>query len=161
MTSELDCCVCTDMFTNPVSLGCNHVLCKQCWDHIRSRNMTSTCPLCRSTDLTPGRPCVELEDIVRNTGRHRPCGKLVTDTNLRAHESACAPCWDLCVQTLHNEVKNMMAVLLRAKAESIVAERRNKRKIDECEELQRSNDSLRRELSHNNERESRRKRRLE
>ena len=145
-----------NMFTNPIRLGCRHMLCKKCWKAIRETNKVE-CPLCRRPDTTNGTPCTEIEVIVQNTGRMRVCGNSVTDVNLSAHERECKACWQECMDL---KMKTMMTTVLKTKAKMLVLERRNKRKNDECEELKRSNQDLRRKLSHNEEREQRRKRRL-
>jgi hypothetical protein len=156
--SDLNCCVCMHMFTNPIRLKCNHVLCRQCWMDIRNTKKLR-CPLCRSPDSTHGRPHLEIDEIVRTTGRTRVCGKAVSDNNLRTHESTCKDCWKVCVETIQTELKRVMTTVLRTKAELLVSERRNKRKIDECNDLRRSNDDLRRKLIKNDERTDRRRRR--
>jgi hypothetical protein len=158
-TSDVTCCVCISMFTNPVSLQCNHVLCRQCWAHIKQTTKTSMCPLCRQEDHSDGRACREMDEIVRNTGRPRACGGHVTDNNLRAHESKCGPCWEVCVDSIRDQVKDAMVTIMKLKAELVVAKRVIKRKHDECESVKDSYDALCREHEHNDERERRRRRR--
>jgi hypothetical protein len=127
---------------------------------IRRNGNNPVCPLCRRPDTTEGQSCPEMNEIVKRTVRQRDCGNLVSDVNLRDHESTCAVCWKICVDAIQTELKNVLATVLMKSAELEVEKRRNKRKIDECDELKRSNDDLRRILSHNEQREARRRRRF-
>ncbi|XP_065150251.1 E3 ubiquitin-protein ligase TRIM39-like [Paramisgurnus dabryanus] len=49
LTEELQCCVCLDVFSDPVSTPCGHNFCriclKQCWDNSQIYN----CPYCKET----------------------------------------------------------------------------------------------------------------
>ncbi|XP_035809959.1 E3 ubiquitin/ISG15 ligase TRIM25-like [Amphiprion ocellaris] len=45
---ELLCCICLDVFTDPVTIPCKHSFCKNCITQHWTLNVRNTCPMCRS-----------------------------------------------------------------------------------------------------------------
>lgn len=58
MNQERECCVCYEINNCP-ELSCNHIVCQECYDQLRSNN----CPLCRTPfrDINPN-PLFESEE---------------------------------------------------------------------------------------------------
>uniref|UniRef100_A0AAQ5XJD0 RING-type domain-containing protein n=1 Tax=Amphiprion ocellaris TaxID=80972 RepID=A0AAQ5XJD0_AMPOC len=42
------CCICLDVFTDPVTIPCKHSFCKNCITQHWTLNVRNTCPMCRS-----------------------------------------------------------------------------------------------------------------
>uniref|UniRef100_A0A3Q4GX95 RING-type domain-containing protein n=1 Tax=Neolamprologus brichardi TaxID=32507 RepID=A0A3Q4GX95_NEOBR len=46
------CCICLDVFTDPVSIPCGHNFCKNCITEYWDMNVTCQCPMCKETFYT-------------------------------------------------------------------------------------------------------------
>ena len=62
LEEECSCCICLEYFTDPVSLHCGHVGCRNCLEAVFQPNLgqsrsapTITCPICRSVHFFKGR----------------------------------------------------------------------------------------------------------
>ena len=63
LEEECSCCICLEYFTDPVSLYCGHVGCRNCLEAVLQPNLgqsrstppTITCPICRSVHFFKGR----------------------------------------------------------------------------------------------------------
>ncbi|KAL1254791.1 hypothetical protein QQF64_017020, partial [Cirrhinus molitorella] len=49
LTDELQCCICLDVFTDPVSTSCGHNFCKSCLNKHWDNSQTCSCPYCKKT----------------------------------------------------------------------------------------------------------------
>ncbi|KAI2664997.1 E3 ubiquitin-protein ligase TRIM17 [Labeo rohita] len=49
MTEELQCSICLDVFTDPVSTPCGHNFCKTCLNKYWNNSQTCNCPYCKET----------------------------------------------------------------------------------------------------------------
>ncbi|KAI2653130.1 E3 ubiquitin-protein ligase TRIM39 [Labeo rohita] len=49
LTEELQCCICLDVFTDPVSTPCGHNFCKTCLKKCWDNSQTCNCPYCKET----------------------------------------------------------------------------------------------------------------
>ncbi|XP_073697592.1 E3 ubiquitin-protein ligase TRIM35-like [Garra rufa] len=63
LEDELSCPVCTELFSDPVLLGCGHSFCRQCINDHWTSSKTRTCPVCRQ--VSPQEPVSNL--CLRNT----------------------------------------------------------------------------------------------
>ncbi|KAM9310033.1 uncharacterized protein KZ484_025983 [Pholidichthys leucotaenia] len=66
------CCICLDVFTDPVSLLCGHNFCKACLSRLWADANPCKCPLCKETFNRGLKLCIniELRDIVENFKTH-------------------------------------------------------------------------------------------
>ncbi|XP_041738048.1 nuclear factor 7, ovary-like [Coregonus clupeaformis] len=48
LSDHLCCSICTDIFTDPVSLSCQHTFCKRCLEQILEAGLRPRCPECRA-----------------------------------------------------------------------------------------------------------------
>uniref|UniRef100_A0A673YHK5 Uncharacterized protein n=1 Tax=Salmo trutta TaxID=8032 RepID=A0A673YHK5_SALTR len=48
LTDHLCCAICTEIFTDPVSLSCQHTFCKRCLEPTLEAGLTPRCPECRA-----------------------------------------------------------------------------------------------------------------
>ncbi|XP_050985576.1 zinc-binding protein A33-like [Labeo rohita] len=49
LTGELQCSICLDLFTDPVSTPCGHNFCKSCLNQCWNNSQTYNCPFCKET----------------------------------------------------------------------------------------------------------------
>ncbi|XP_073709152.1 E3 ubiquitin-protein ligase TRIM21-like [Garra rufa] len=49
LTDELQCCICLDVFTDPVSTSCGHNFCQTCLNKHWDTSQTCSCPYCKTT----------------------------------------------------------------------------------------------------------------
>ncbi len=49
LSEELQCSICMDLFTDPVSTPCGHNFCKSCLNQCWDNSQTYNCPACRTT----------------------------------------------------------------------------------------------------------------
>ncbi|XP_058864875.1 tripartite motif-containing protein 16-like isoform X1 [Acipenser ruthenus] len=68
---QLTCCICLDIFTNPVSTPCGHNFCMECIGRHWDQNNSSICPLCKyefyiRPDLHINKVLAEIADECRN-----------------------------------------------------------------------------------------------
>ncbi|KAL0189515.1 hypothetical protein M9458_016614, partial [Cirrhinus mrigala] len=61
LAEELQCSVCLDVFTDPVSTPCGHNFCKNCLNHC-------ICPLCKETFNK--RPDLKINTALRQVVQH-------------------------------------------------------------------------------------------
>ncbi|XP_007883804.2 zinc-binding protein A33-like [Callorhinchus milii] len=68
-TEELNCPICLEIFTEPVTLKCGHNFCRFCITHSWSEQLKGTCPECREVNsgnqLKPNRTLVNLSNEAR------------------------------------------------------------------------------------------------
>ncbi|XP_029610975.1 nuclear factor 7, brain-like [Salmo trutta] len=48
LTDHLCCAICTEIYTDPVSLSCQHTFCKRCLEQSREARLPRRCPECRA-----------------------------------------------------------------------------------------------------------------
>uniref|UniRef100_A0AAZ3PFQ6 RING-type domain-containing protein n=1 Tax=Oncorhynchus tshawytscha TaxID=74940 RepID=A0AAZ3PFQ6_ONCTS len=48
LSDHLYCAICTEIFTDPVSLSCQHTFCKRCLEQSREAGLRPHCPECRA-----------------------------------------------------------------------------------------------------------------
>uniref|UniRef100_A0A8C1SA01 RING-type domain-containing protein n=1 Tax=Cyprinus carpio TaxID=7962 RepID=A0A8C1SA01_CYPCA len=49
LTEELQCSICLDVFTDPVTAPCGHNFCKTCLNKYWDNSQTCNCPYCKET----------------------------------------------------------------------------------------------------------------
>lgn len=148
-TYELDveCGICSEIFSDPVRLECGHCMCNKCWLQCKDSKPKPVCPYCRRPNKSAFPAFPEI-NIVKTIPRSRPCGAKVSDCDLRTHERSCMECVDEYKRIVNNQINILKEELVKAKAECLSHQRANKRKRDRDEELERENVRLKTELSH-------------
>ncbi|XP_077064941.1 E3 ubiquitin-protein ligase TRIM39-like [Siphateles boraxobius] len=63
LAEELQCSICLDVFTDPVSTPCGHNFCKSCLNQCWDNSQTYNCPLCKETFNT--RPYLKINIALR------------------------------------------------------------------------------------------------
>ncbi|XP_077064823.1 E3 ubiquitin-protein ligase TRIM39-like isoform X2 [Siphateles boraxobius] len=63
LAEELQCSICLDAFTDPVSTPCGHNFCKSCLNKCWDNSQTYNCPLCKETFKT--RPYLKINTALR------------------------------------------------------------------------------------------------
>ncbi|XP_039527211.1 E3 ubiquitin-protein ligase TRIM39-like isoform X1 [Pimephales promelas] len=63
LSSELQCSICLDVFTDPVSTPCGHNFCKSCLKQCWDTSQTYNCPLCKETFTT--KPDLKINTALR------------------------------------------------------------------------------------------------
>uniref|UniRef100_A0A673GN15 Uncharacterized protein n=1 Tax=Sinocyclocheilus rhinocerous TaxID=307959 RepID=A0A673GN15_9TELE len=67
ISNELQCSVCLDVFTDPVSTPCGHNFCKSCLNQCWSNSQECKCPICNETFSK--RPDLKINTALRNSLR--------------------------------------------------------------------------------------------
>uniref|UniRef100_A0A673GN38 Uncharacterized protein n=1 Tax=Sinocyclocheilus rhinocerous TaxID=307959 RepID=A0A673GN38_9TELE len=67
LAEELQCSVCLDVFTDPVSTPCGHNFCKSCLNQCWSNSQECKCPICNETFSK--RPDLKINTALRNSLR--------------------------------------------------------------------------------------------
>jgi hypothetical protein len=65
LREELSCPICKEVMSQPMMTTCGHTFCAGCWDQFRGLTRANTCPLCRSTLLTPAVANRALWEVIR------------------------------------------------------------------------------------------------
>uniref|UniRef100_A0A673I2Y6 E3 ubiquitin-protein ligase TRIM39-like n=1 Tax=Sinocyclocheilus rhinocerous TaxID=307959 RepID=A0A673I2Y6_9TELE len=68
LTEELQCSICLDVFTDPVSTPCGHNFCKTCLNKCWDNSQTSSCPYCKETFNQ--RPDLKINTTLREVQRN-------------------------------------------------------------------------------------------
>ncbi|XP_051729673.1 E3 ubiquitin-protein ligase TRIM39-like isoform X2 [Ctenopharyngodon idella] len=68
LTEELQCSICLDMFTDPVSTPCGHNFCKTCLKKCWDNSQTCNCPYCKET--FKHRPDLKINTTLREVVDH-------------------------------------------------------------------------------------------
>ncbi|XP_050961919.1 E3 ubiquitin-protein ligase TRIM39-like [Labeo rohita] len=68
LTEELQCSVCLDVFTDPVSTPCGHNFCKSCLNQCWDKSEDCYCPLCKETFSK--RPDLKINTALRQVVQH-------------------------------------------------------------------------------------------
>lgn len=141
---DVECGICSEIFSDPVRLECGHCLCNKCW--ISCKHAKPECPYCRrpSKSVTPAFPEA---NIVKSIPRVRACGAKVSDRDLRTHERSCMTCVDEYKRIVNNQITVLKQELVKARAECLSHQRANKRKRERDEDLERENSRLKSELN--------------
>ncbi len=63
LTEELQCSICLDVFTEPVSTPCGHSFCKTCLNKCWDNSQTCSCPYCKETFST--RPDIKINTTLQ------------------------------------------------------------------------------------------------
>uniref|UniRef100_A0A8C2B7Q1 E3 ubiquitin-protein ligase TRIM39-like n=1 Tax=Cyprinus carpio TaxID=7962 RepID=A0A8C2B7Q1_CYPCA len=66
--SELQCSVCLDVFTNPVTTPCGHNFCKSCLNQCWDKSEDCSCPFCKETFSR--RPDLKINTALRQVVQH-------------------------------------------------------------------------------------------
>ncbi|XP_059356745.1 E3 ubiquitin/ISG15 ligase TRIM25-like [Carassius carassius] len=88
---SLRCCVCLDVFRNPVIIPCGHRFCKDCITGLWDKDVCR-CPQCKQT--FPNKPVVsdwlQMKELSEKLMKMRP--KEEEDEDAEAHEASCDSC---------------------------------------------------------------------
>ncbi|XP_051727463.1 zinc finger protein RFP-like isoform X2 [Ctenopharyngodon idella] len=68
LTEELQCSICLDVFTDPVSTPCGHNFCKACLNKCWNNSQTCNCPYCKETFKR--RPDLKINTTLREVVDH-------------------------------------------------------------------------------------------
>jgi len=68
LTEELQCSICLDVFTDPVSTPCGHNFCKTCLNKCWDNSQTCNCPYCKETFKR--RPDLKINTTLREVVDH-------------------------------------------------------------------------------------------
>ncbi|XP_016356840.1 E3 ubiquitin-protein ligase TRIM39-like [Sinocyclocheilus anshuiensis] len=68
LSNELQCSICLDVFTDPVSAPCGHNFCKSCLNQCWNNSQTYNCPLCKETFSK--RPDLKINTALRQVVQH-------------------------------------------------------------------------------------------
>ncbi|XP_067281199.1 E3 ubiquitin-protein ligase TRIM39-like [Pseudorasbora parva] len=68
LTEELQCSICLDVFTDPVSTPCGHNFCKTCLNKCWDNSQTCNCPYCKET--FKHRPDLKINNTLREVVDH-------------------------------------------------------------------------------------------
>ncbi|XP_073678501.1 zinc finger protein RFP-like [Garra rufa] len=68
LTEELQCSICLDVFTDPVSTPCGHNFCKTCLNKCWDNSQTCNCPYCKETFKQ--RPDLKINTTLRELADH-------------------------------------------------------------------------------------------
>ncbi|XP_042164813.1 E3 ubiquitin-protein ligase TRIM41-like [Oncorhynchus tshawytscha] len=63
LSDHLYCAICTEIFTDPVSLSCQHTFCKRCLEQSREAGLRPHCPECRAPIMERN---FQINRLVRN-----------------------------------------------------------------------------------------------
>uniref|UniRef100_A0A8C8GMM3 Uncharacterized protein n=1 Tax=Oncorhynchus tshawytscha TaxID=74940 RepID=A0A8C8GMM3_ONCTS len=63
LSDHLYCAICTEIFTDPVSLSCQHTFCKRCLEQSREAGLRPRCPECRALIMQRN---FQINRLVRN-----------------------------------------------------------------------------------------------
>uniref|UniRef100_A0A668RN47 E3 ubiquitin-protein ligase TRIM39-like n=1 Tax=Oreochromis aureus TaxID=47969 RepID=A0A668RN47_OREAU len=93
------CCICLDVFTDPVTTSCGHNFCKTCISQHWDMNQMCQCPMCKETFYTRPQLRVNtfISEMVAQFRREVPCD-FCTGTKLKALKS-CLVCQTSYCQT--------------------------------------------------------------
>ncbi|KTG38948.1 hypothetical protein cypCar_00048132 [Cyprinus carpio] len=61
LTEELQCSICLDVFTDPVTAPCGHNFCKTCLNKYWDNSQTCNCPYCKETFNQPRQQAVSAQ----------------------------------------------------------------------------------------------------
>ncbi|XP_067865536.1 zinc-binding protein A33-like [Heterodontus francisci] len=161
LTEDLNCSICSDFFTDPVSLECGHNFCRSCITQYWEKKEINSCPECREEfperNLRKNRVLVSLTEKARKLKmnpeekeskvqceEHREELKLFCKTDKKL---ICDTCRDSqehkahnflpikeAVQIYKNQVKLSLDSLTGKKSAAIEMERRQKQKSSEIRE---------------------------
>ncbi|XP_051956063.1 zinc-binding protein A33-like [Xyrauchen texanus] len=97
LNEELQCSICLDVFTDPVSTPCGHNFCKTCLNECWKNTQNCSCPLCKETFSK--RPDLKINTTLREVVQHfkKKC-------NLSKSEVLC----DLCDERKQKAVKSCL-----------------------------------------------------
>ncbi|KAL0167046.1 hypothetical protein M9458_038890, partial [Cirrhinus mrigala] len=68
LTEELQCSICLDVFTDPVTTPCGHNFCKTCLNKHWDNSQTCNCPYCKETFSQ--RPDLKINTTLREVADH-------------------------------------------------------------------------------------------
>uniref|UniRef100_A0A8C2HQU9 RING-type domain-containing protein n=1 Tax=Cyprinus carpio TaxID=7962 RepID=A0A8C2HQU9_CYPCA len=68
LTEELQCSICLDVFTDPVTTPCGHNFCKTCLNKHWDNSQTCSCPYCKETFSQ--RPDLKINITLREVADH-------------------------------------------------------------------------------------------
>ncbi|XP_073787484.1 E3 ubiquitin-protein ligase TRIM39 isoform X2 [Danio rerio] len=68
LSEELQCSICLDVFTDPVSTPCGHNFCKSCLNTCWNNSQTCSCPYCNETFTQ--RPDLKINTTLREISEH-------------------------------------------------------------------------------------------
>ncbi|XP_056335327.1 E3 ubiquitin-protein ligase TRIM39-like [Danio aesculapii] len=68
LSEELQCSICLDVFTDPVSTPCGHNFCKSCLNKCWNNSQTCICPYCKETFRQ--RPDLKINTTLREISEH-------------------------------------------------------------------------------------------
>uniref|UniRef100_A0A4W3GIG1 RING-type E3 ubiquitin transferase n=1 Tax=Callorhinchus milii TaxID=7868 RepID=A0A4W3GIG1_CALMI len=80
-TEELNCAICLDFFTDPVSLGCGHNFCRSCIIRSWEKQEKGSCPVCRQ--VTADRKLQVNRALVKMVAKARGFSLEQTQTSVR------------------------------------------------------------------------------
>nr|AAI54145.1 Zgc:173581 protein [Danio rerio] len=68
LSEELQCSICLEVFTDPVSTPCGHNFCKSCLNKCWNNSQTCSCPYCKETFTQ--RPDLKINTTLREISQH-------------------------------------------------------------------------------------------
>ncbi|XP_016336411.1 uncharacterized protein LOC107684629 isoform X2 [Sinocyclocheilus anshuiensis] len=97
LTEELQCSICLDVFTDPVSTPCGHNFCKTCLNEHWDNSQTCSCPYCKETFKQ--RPDLKINTTLR---------ELVGDYKKKSPEKKPEVLCDICEERKLNALKSCL-----------------------------------------------------
>eukprot|EP00759_Apiculatamorpha_spiralis_P030763 PhF_6_TR32373/c0_g1_i1/m.48013 len=78
--SAIECCICMEVYTDPVTLTCGHSMC------LSHTSRVTNCPMCRKTFQTAPAVSITLRDLIENL-KHtcKACGDVVATSAVATH----------------------------------------------------------------------------
>ncbi|XP_067282635.1 E3 ubiquitin-protein ligase TRIM39-like [Pseudorasbora parva] len=94
LTEELQCSICLDVFTDPVSTPCGHNFCKTCLNKCWDNSQTCNCPYCKET--FKHRPDLKINTTLREVVDHykKKSPEKKTEVLKKSSEVVCDFCED-------------------------------------------------------------------
>eukprot|EP00062_Callorhinchus_milii_P026037 gi/632987693/ref/XP_007882696.1/ PREDICTED: zinc-binding protein A33-like [Callorhinchus milii] len=157
-TEELNCAICLDVFTDPVSLGCGHNFCRSCIIRSWEKQENRSCPECRQVTaerkLQVNRALAKMVEKAREfcldptlTAVKRQCEKHWEDLKLFCETDKkliCSICRDAkehrghsflpideAAEIYKDQVKSSLASLTQRKGKALQAEAKQREKISQ------------------------------
>ncbi|KTF90431.1 hypothetical protein cypCar_00017238 [Cyprinus carpio] len=93
LSNELQCSICLDLFTDPVSTPCGHNFCKNCLNQCWNNSQTYNCPFCKETFSK--RPDLKINTALRQVVQH-----IKEKSGLSKSEVLCDFCDDIKMKAL-------------------------------------------------------------
>uniref|UniRef100_A0A8C1KGV7 E3 ubiquitin-protein ligase TRIM39-like n=1 Tax=Cyprinus carpio TaxID=7962 RepID=A0A8C1KGV7_CYPCA len=135
LTEELQCSICLDVFTDPVSTPCGHNFCKTCLKKCWDNSQTFSCPYCKETFSQ--RPDLKINTTLREVQR-----------NTEEEKAACVEFFTDLIRSIERYQTELLEMM---EEQQKAAEKQEKELIEELEleitELKKRNTELE-QLSH-------------